>query len=254
MPSHGDEVAGLHPVDVGVHRFTRNLRWVFRVDVERRHLIHGTDEKLVTQQEFTHAVVQLRALHFRATNIKSAEREASLDVPHHGRLDVLAVTRQQWRAIRIGERAQCFEGFIRIGEIRRRGLDGATQRAKHRQRSCQHRRDARIHRQTAEVGAPGHPRTAKVAVQWQRELCCIIVHRGRCPCISTCNNTEHQRHILNRARHRPEGAHAAPRARDRPGRNATERWPETNDIVEISGIAQGAAKIAAVRNRHHAAG
>ena len=72
--------------------------------------------------------------------------------------------------------------------------------------------------------------------------------------IGAGHHAEEKRHVGDRAGHRPVDAEAEPRKRVGGGRHQADRRPQRDDVVEVGGVAQRAAEVAAVGNGQHARG
>src|SRR5919112_166837 len=122
-------VARLHPIYVGLHPFSVDLRDVALLHVEGWYLAHRRDEELVGLHEGPHPVEELRPLAFRSPYLRSAKAGSLLDVPDHGVLYLVPVALQQ---LTVGELvAPCpeyLEDLVRVREVRLRILHCTTQR------------------------------------------------------------------------------------------------------------------------------
>src|SRR5580765_8616406 len=81
VPHDRDVVAGLHPVDVGLHRLAFDLGDERLVDAEWRNLRYRQDEEFVALHEGAHAVIDLRALRLRPRDLRDGEPLAAIDLP-----------------------------------------------------------------------------------------------------------------------------------------------------------------------------
>jgi hypothetical protein len=125
-------------------------------------------------------VEQLAAQGRRPGDFLGRELEPLLDVPDDVVLQPVAVLFEHAAKARdIAHRAQRLEGLGGAGEVRLGFLDHAAEVLEDFLLRFQHGAHARVHRQAAEVAAPGHSRATKVAVEALGEAGTRLGNRDR---------------------------------------------------------------------------
>ena len=115
------------------------------------------------------------------------------------------------------------------------------------------RSDAGIHRQPAEIAAPGDAHLPEVPLERPEERLARLVDRRRRARIRAGHRAEEQRAVGNGARHRTEHRERVPGVRRGPRRHAPGRGTEADDIAVVAGIAQACREVGSVGERQHAA-
>ena len=207
----GDVVAALHPVEVVVHAHAGDLARPFLVDREGRKLVYRAQKELVALEEPPHAVKQVATQRLRAGDFLGRELEALLDVPDHGVLELVAVLLEvDAVALQEAERAQGFEGFGGAGEIGFRLFQRAAKIVEHFFLSGQDGGDASVHRQAAEVAAPGDADFLEVPFQALREDFSRLGDRHRRARVGAGHGREKKGAVVHGARHRADHRQRVP--------------------------------------------
>ena len=142
------------------------------------------------------------------------------------------------QSLEIEIRHQRFGREGSVGEARKRGLAQVE--------------NAMLYRKMpAEVAQPGDASAGNGRVQAFEEGAFAVV-RQRCARMVASLHVEQQGHVAHGAAHRAFHAHLRlEHFEARPARHQPLRGPEAVDVVVGGGVAQGAAEIAAVGQRHH---
>ena len=138
------------------------------------------------------------------------------------------------------------------GEIRARVFDDAAERLEGGALRVEHAAHARVEWQAAEIRGPGDAQTAQVARQIAVNDGGIGALAARIARVGTSHDAEQERDVGDRPCHRAVDAEAEPRKRVGGGGHETDRRPQRHDVVEVGGVAQRAAEIAAVGDGQHA--
>src|SRR5919107_2832254 len=195
-------VARLHPIYVGLHPFSVDLRDVALLHVEGWYLAHRRDEELVGLHEVPHPVEELRPLAFRPSYLRSAQARPLLDVPYHSILQhVPAILEQLTVGEFVAPRPECLEDLVRVRAVRLCILHRTTQRLEDGALILQHRRHARVHRQAAEVLAPGNPHAAEVALEGAQEETARLGDGDGRARVGARYRAEHEGCVFDRAGH-----------------------------------------------------
>src|SRR5215212_267240 len=214
---NGHVVARLHPVYVGLHPFPVDLGYAALLHVEGWDLAHRRDEELIGLHEGPHPVEELRPLAFRPSYLRSAQARPLLDVPYYGILQrVPAILEQLTVGELIAPRPECCEDLVRVRDVRLCILHRTTQRLEDAALVLQHRAHARVHRQAAEVPAPGDPHAAEVAFEGAQEETTRLEDGERAASIRPRYRAQHEGRVFDRAGHGTVHREREPRGGVRP--------------------------------------
>src|SRR3989475_2096472 len=240
----GDVVAALHPVEVVVHAHAGDLARPFLVDREGRKLVYGAQEELVALQEPPHAVKQVAAQCLCPGDFLGRELQSLLDVPDDGVLELVAVPLEvDAVALQEAERAQGIEGFGGAGEI---GFGFFQHAAKLLERFLlrgQDGGDAIVHRQAAEIAAPGDADFLEFSLQTLRKDFSRLGDRDRRARVGAGHGRQEKGAIVHGARHRADYRQRVPGVRRWPRRYPPWRRPEADDVAVVAGIAQARGEV-----------
>src|SRR5579883_1046684 len=123
-----NEIAGLHPFDIGSHSDAFDLGDKFLSQVKWRDLSGREDEEFIFFLKNAHPIPKAGVKRFRTAQIGRGEFQAALDLPDNGFLDLVAVGADKAGiACRITPGAQSIESFIGAGPIRLGFFNDATE-------------------------------------------------------------------------------------------------------------------------------
>src|SRR5439155_17709655 len=240
----GDVVAALHPVEVVAHAHAGDLARPFLLDREGRQLVYGAQKEVVALQEPPHAVKQVAAQRLRAGDFLRRELQSFLDVPDDGVLEFVAVLLEvDAVALQEAERAQGLEGFGGAGEIGLGFFQYAAKILEHFLLSGQGGGDAIVHRQAAQVAAPGDANFLEFSLQTLRKDFSRLGDRHRRARVGAGHGRQEKGAIVHGARHRADYRQRVPGVRRWPRRYPPWRRPEADDVAVVAGIAQARREV-----------
>ena len=252
MACHRDVVARFHPVDEGVHLHAVDLCHVALFHIEGRDLAYGEDHELVGLHEPPDAVEYLGALRLGPADLRPRQPHALFDVPHHRLFELAAVILQ---GLAVGYLARPppkdLEYPVRVLEIGLSFLDDAPERLENAALGVDGLGHSAVHRQAAEVAAPGNSDALEVAVQRSPEALAGLGNRNRGARIRSGDRAEQERGVLHRPGHRPLNRGRTPAYAAWPDGHAARRRAKAYYVAEAGRVAERAACVAAIGDGDH---
>ena len=215
-------------------------------------MIDRRDERVEAFEEGRHAKVTLRVKFVRRGDSRGAQSAPESGVGHDAFFERVGVAFDQFaESAGVRDAAQYAEGLVGVAEVRGRVFDAAPERRENGALRFEHVPHRGLHRQAAEVAAPGNARSTDVVFERGAKARAVAGDRQRIARIGSGLHAQEQRDIADRSSHRACDTERVPRIFDRKLRDAPDRRPQADHVAEIRRVTQRTAEIGAVGERDH---